>query len=638
MRRIDLSCKLLAPMFSGIILQHAGTFNTTITIALWNVVGFFFELGLLYLVYRSIRPLATKKLRKQLYVGERNEEEEVELELREERGGREEEKEEGVGRGGKEGEASEVGEGDLGEGQLAFEEESNELEADFDEHNLMDRTRRRHHGRSVSGFVSTHIKSPFLSIWKGWGIYMRQEIALAGLALATIYLTVLGFSGVTATYFLLQGLRKDLIGVAQGVGALWGISGTLAYPYIRGRNGTVRAGIFGISFQYIFLLLCGIAVIIPGQRVANSAESYYAADCPADSTCDADSSGVPGSVVLTTSNNFPTSVFFASSPTPNSMSITSLSSSAITSSLSSTSTQSYSSVSASSSAFPTPSMSPSLSSTSIPSSSIFSSPAFPSAMSTTSSVAPLLSSTSTPRSSNSASIVFTTPASPSTPTTPSMSPSNPPTSPNVPTPTSSIGSGSGSGDIGSGIGSGGDWSPQVQPSRVPNYGLFDRDTLNDTTSSPLASCTPTSDDEGRGNSVGAPLILMLIGVLGARFGLWIFDLSIQQLVQERVAEENRGVVGGVMNAMNSIMDMLHYVLVIAAPRPENFNILVFISLLAVGTGWVLYASYVRKIRGHFFHTQACRRKLRQLVSGRSRHWRVPSESDEKTTLNEEVEL
>ena len=60
-----------------------------------------------------------------------------------------------------------------------------------------------------------------------------------------------------------------------------------------------------------------------------------------------------------------------------------------------------------------------------------------------------------------------------------------------------------------------------------------------------------------------------------------------------------------MNAMNSIMDMLHYVLVIAAPRPEHFQWLTLISIAMVTLGLILYGAYVRKARGHFFHFRDC---------------------------------
>ena len=110
---------------------------------------------------------------------------------------------------------------------------------------------------------------------------------------------------------------------------------------------------------------------------------------------------------------------------------------------------------------------------------------------------------------------------------------------------------------------------------------------------------------------------MLLGVVLCRFGLWTFDLAVQQLVQEKVKEEERGVVGGVMNAMNSIMDMLHYVLVIAAPRPEHFSILTVISVGMVTLGLVLYAAYVHKVRGHLFHVMDCCRWLKRKV----KEWR-----------------
>ena len=107
---------------------------------------------------------------------------------------------------------------------------------------------------------------------------------------------------------------------------------------------------------------------------------------------------------------------------------------------------------------------------------------------------------------------------------------------------------------------------------------------------------------------------MLIGVIGARFGLWMFDLTVTQLVQERVVEEERGVVSGVMNAMNSIMDMFRYILVIAAPRPEDFRYLTFISVGSVSMGLFLYACFVRKMRGHLFHFKDGYHRLKKQIS------------------------
>ena len=132
------------------------------------------------------------------------------------------------------------------------------------------------------------------------------------------------------------------------------------------------------------------------------------------------------------------------------------------------------------------------------------------------------------------------------------------------------------------------------------------------TSTPSPTGIPTED--ATAPTVSTAVVLMLIGVIGARFGLWMFDLTVTQLVQERVVEEERGVVSGVMNAMNSIMDMLRYILVIAAPRPEHFRYLTFISVGSVSMGLFLYACFVRKMRGHLFHFKDGYHRLKKQIS------------------------
>lgn len=275
----------------------------------------------------------------------------------------------------------------------------------------------------------------FLTFKNGWRIYFKQEIVLVGFSLASIYLTVLGFSGVTSAYFLTQGLRSDLIGVFQGVGAILGVLGTIVYPVLRRRFGTIRTGLFGISSQLLILLFCVAAIIVPSNRTSSEASGYYSPDCRNGTDMEVDLL-MPTTEACISDGVHPTSAIAQSG------------------------------------------------------------------------------STSIPLPSNN-------------------------------------------------------------------------------------SCSSSNSTSDGGSRIA--LILILTGVVGCRTGLWIFDLAVQQLVQEKVAEEERGVVGGVMNAMISVMDMLHYVLVIAAPRPEQFNILTAISFSMVCVGWLLYSIYVRKSRGHFFH-------------------------------------
>ena len=55
------------------------------------------------------------------------------------------------------------------------------------------------------------------------------------------------------------------------------------------------------------------------------------------------------------------------------------------------------------------------------------------------------------------------------------------------------------------------------------------------------------------------------------------DLVVTQLMQESIAETERGIVHGVQNSLNMFMDMLKFILVILAPQIEIFGIHIVIS-------------------------------------------------------------
>ena len=371
---------------------------------------------------------------------------------------------------------------------------------------------------------------------------MRQEIALIGFAMASIYLTVLGFSGVTAAYFLTQGLRNDIIGVCQGIGAVFGVTGTVIYPFLRRRIGTVRTGLFGISSQWVILLLCIVAVAVPSNRISSQADGYYSADCSGylspSNHSNLNNVTVSGSVSKVMSQQCIVSTYEATT----------------LSMMSSSSVRSMSVAEEHS---------------------VATSKWLPTSTS--------LTYTTLSLDENIRSTVTSSDVAPTRTSIPIL----------LPTPSPS---GFNSGEL---------------------KKRFVRD-VSMSSSLPPPCTTPTSSTPSPGSNVSIALIFMLLGVICCRIGLWTFDLAVQQLVQEKVKEEERGVVSGVMNAMNSIMDMLHYVLVIAAPRPEHFRILTVISVGMITLGLVLYAAYVHKVRGHLFHVMDWCRWMRRKMAGRRR--------------------
>ena len=96
-------------------------------------------------------------------------------------------------------------------------------------------------------------------------------------------------------------------------------------------------------------------------------------------------------------------------------------------------------------------------------------------------------------------------------------------------------------------------------------------------------------------------ILLIIGIITSRTGLWMADLTITQLQQENVAEKERGIVNGVQNSLNMFMDMLKFALVIVIPYVETYGYLVMLSFMFICTGGVLFAYHSWTVRGHLFH-------------------------------------
>ena len=549
MRRIDLLCKLLAPATTGVLLSLTGPFATTIIVASWNVVSFFGELCLLWLVYRLIPTLTVKKYRKTavaLEMQKRDSSEDIEGE-------------------------------EKSSASSKFKDDWDDtLEDTVEDKNLLKKQPRRPKfqgslWRKVRKFCS-RLLSPFTTILNGWKIYMKQDIVLVGFSLASLYLTVLGYSGVTATYFITQGVPNYLIGLTQGIGAVFGVTGTVVYPFVRKKVGTTRAGLFGISAQWTMLLFCVLAVVVPVERISSSAQSYYSATC--NDQEENSSMTISPTICIMPSASAPTITHYTNTSSGHSTLSLHEVSSALYSGTSSSSGHSYSPIMYSHTT-------------------LFSSTGHLSPMSPSVTASPHLQSAPMPPS------VTASPYLQSTATLPSPTQQSTVTDPLLSSPTPSP----------SGRLRRKRLAPDTDMSATP---VLPSECVPFPTSTPSPTGTPTGDTTVP--TVSSAVVLMLIGVIGARFGLWMFDLTVTQLVQERVVEEERGVVSGVMNAMNSLMDMLRYILVIAAPRPEHFRYLTFISVGSVSMGVLLYAYYVRKMRGHLFHFKDGYHRLKKKIS------------------------
>ena len=62
------------------------------------------------------------------------------------------------------------------------------------------------------------------------------------MGLACLYLTVLGFDSITTSYAYSQGVPEYVLGVLAGIGAIMGLLGSIAFPFMVRRFGVLRTG------------------------------------------------------------------------------------------------------------------------------------------------------------------------------------------------------------------------------------------------------------------------------------------------------------------------------------------------------------------------------------------------------------
>ncbi|XP_013839789.1 solute carrier family 40 member 1 isoform X2 [Sus scrofa] len=267
---------------------------------------------------------------------------------------------------------------------------------------------------------ASQMAEPFRTFRDGWVSYYNQPVFLAGMGLAFLYMTVLGFDCITTGYAYTQGLSGSILSILMGASAVTGIMGTVAFTWLRRKCGLVRTGLISGFAQFSCLILCVISVFMPGSPLDLSVSPFENIH----------------------------SRFIQTEP----LSITP---------------------------------------TKIPG---------------------LISTTDMYMSngSDSASIV-----------------------------------------------------PEMSPKPVPIISVS----------------------------------LLFAGVIAARIGLWSFDLTVTQLLQENVIESERGIINGVQNSMNYLLDLLHFIMVILAPNPEAFGLLVLISVSFVAMGHIMYFRFAQKTLG-----------------------------------------
>ncbi|KAI9738943.1 MAG: hypothetical protein M1818_005257 [Claussenomyces sp. TS43310] len=118
-----------------------------------------------------------------------------------------------------------------------------------------------------------------------------------------------------------------------------------------------------------------------------------------------------------------------------------------------------------------------------------------------------------------------------------------------------------------------------------------------------------------------PALTLFTFLSMSRLGLWIFDLTTQQLTQTLVEPSQRLAFAGVENSFASTFELGNYVAAIIFSRPSEFTYLATGSLAAVGLSTLIYAGWVWKMRGHLLHWERVGKGCDCVSSRRHGVWR-----------------
>ncbi|KAL1808110.1 hypothetical protein ACET3Z_025100 [Daucus carota] len=200
-RRIDLICKLFAPVVTGFIISFVSLKASAVSITIWNIVSVCIEYWLLLSVYAKIPVLSESDQKRSSRLATTN----------------------------------------LEEGPSTSEVRPNL--------NSLEQYNANSLGKVTEKFFNN-------SYFQAWKVYLNQDVVLPGVALALLYFTVLSFGSLMTATLQWQGIPTYVIGIARGVSATIGITATFLYPILQSRISTLRTGLWSIWSQWAFLLVC----------------------------------------------------------------------------------------------------------------------------------------------------------------------------------------------------------------------------------------------------------------------------------------------------------------------------------------------------------------------------------------------
>lgn len=94
------------------------------------------------------------------------------------------------------------------------------------------------------------------------------------------------------------------------------------------------------------------------------------------------------------------------------------------------------------------------------------------------------------------------------------------------------------------------------------------------------------------DNISASFIPLIAGVCLSRAGLWVFDITVTQLMQQHIPAPIRGLVGGVQQSLNAFFTLVAYSIGLFISNPKYFHVYASVAYVGVGLSVFFYAHNV----------------------------------------------
>lgn len=126
-----------------------------------------------------------------------------------------------------------------------------------------------HNSRPIGSAIRQRLVAIIRKSTQDFSLYLKHRAFLPSIAGAILYFTVLSFGGQMVTYLLSAGYSSLQIGIARTLGVTFEVLATWVAPWLTGRIGAIRAGLWMSSWQ-VTMLAVGVSIFWMFNLKSNS--------------------------------------------------------------------------------------------------------------------------------------------------------------------------------------------------------------------------------------------------------------------------------------------------------------------------------------------------------------------------------